>query len=103
MDFVLSGFDAYAYSGGVWQVTGSSARDYVDGLWAAAVHMTGLGGDDTLLGSDWDDTFDGGDGTGDCFQHNLTPENAPDTLSGVETETDPTAPCPWPLVPNERG
>jgi hypothetical protein len=65
--------------------------------------MTGLGGDDTLLGSFGSDTFDGGDGTGDCFEHNANAETTTDTLTGVETETDPTAPCPWPLVPNQRG
>jgi len=90
----LTGFETYAYRGDVWTVHGSAASDFVDAVEASEVHMTGLGADDSLRGGAGDDVFDGGAGTGDCFQQTIT--NGTDSLTNVEDDNTWPDQCPWP-------
>jgi Ca2+-binding RTX toxin-like protein len=99
MNFVLSGVERNFYGGGTWQVAGSSGRDFVDGILATSVHMSGLAGDDTLRGSLGDDTFNGGAGTLDCFQHPGSPDGN-DSLTAVELVRSTSPACPWPTMLN---
>ena len=94
----LNAFEAYAFvRGALWRVTGSSGADFVDGRLTNVLEMTGLGGDDTLLGGGWLGVNFHGGADQDCFEHTVGLGTA--TLTDVETETDSSSPCPWPDVP----